>query len=197
MPAVLKAPFMVAITLIIAFTGGVWSVMAALSATAGLNASRIGPWEAFPQAQTRRADPYARAHRAREGRLLYGSAEGLSFTAQEDGAGEPLNAACRYRLSGLAPAARFWTLYARPLEGAAPAATDRPVALNSRMVLREANGSFTIEVSAAAQPGNWLAVAPDGRFALIFTLFDAPAASGNGFNEIPMPELQKTGCGHA
>lgn len=189
----LKTPFMVAITLVIAFAGGIWSVLAALDATTGLAAIRIGPWEAFPLAQTVKADPYARAHRARDGRLLYASAEGLTFTARTDATDAPLDAACAYRLTGLAPAARFWTLYTRP----ANAAPDRPAGLNSRTILREMDGSFAIEASARARPSNWLALPSAGRFTLVFTLFDTPVASSTGVSDIPMPELTKLGCDHA
>lgn len=193
----LKAPFMVAIALVIAFAAGVWSVLAMLDTAAGLSAIRIGPWEAFPLAQTAKADPYARARRVRDGTLLYASAEGLVFTAREDASGAPLDAACTYRLSGLAPAARFWTLYVRAGRAAPKAGDERPSALNSRQILRAADGSFAITVSARAQAGNWLALpATAGRFALVFTLFDTPAASSTGVSDIPMPELTKIGCAH-
>lgn len=193
----LRAPLMIAISLVIAFAGGIWSVLAALDATRGLSAIRIGPWEAFPEAHTAKADPYARAHRARDGRLLYASAEGLAFTAERDGEGRRLDAACRYRLAGMAPTARLWTLYARADDGVAPVAADLPDGLNSRQALRQPDGSFTITLSTQAAPGNWVALPAAGRFTLVFTLFDTPTASSTGVSDIPMPELTLIGCGHA
>lgn len=193
----LKGPFRIAIALVVAFVGGVWSVLAALDATVGLSAIRIGPWEAFPLAQTRDADPYARAHRARDGKLLYASAEGLVMTAKEDLTGQPLNATCTYRISGMAPASRLWTLYARSANGADRAPDGQPTGLNSRMILHEMDGSFIITVSSQAQPGNWLAVPARGHFTLLLSLFDTPAASSSGLSDIPVPEIARLGCAHA
>lgn len=193
----LRTPLMIALSLVIAFAGGIWSVLAALDATRGISAIRIGPWEAFPEAHTARADPYARAHRARDGRLLYASAEGLAFIADKDGEGRRLDAACRYRLAGMAPTARLWTLYARPDDGATPVSADLPAGVNSRLVMRQPDGSFAIALSTEASPGNWLALPAAGRFSLVFTLFDTPAASSTGVSDIPMPELTRLGCGHA
>ncbi|MCX8998481.1 DUF1214 domain-containing protein [Rhizobiaceae bacterium BDR2-2] len=191
----LKTPLMVAIALVIAFAGGLWSALATLDATSGLSAIRIGPWEAFPAAQTVNADPYARAHRARDGKLLYASAEGLSFTARTDAAGAPLDAACTYRLAGMAPPARLWTLFAAPQPDAPSVPAGRPTGLNSRMILKEADGSFAITLSAAARPGNWLALPASGRFTLVFDLFDTPAANSTGISGVPMPELTRLECG--
>ena len=62
-----RVPFLVAIALAIAFGGGIWSTLRALEATAGFGAIRLGAWEAFPNAQTAAADPYAKSHRASAG----------------------------------------------------------------------------------------------------------------------------------
>ena len=65
----------------------------------------------YPELQTASADPFARAHRAGDGRILLGRAEGLVFAAgsrrSRYGAFRPL----RLRdLRGRRPPARFWTL---------------------------------------------------------------------------------------
>ncbi|MCB5202782.1 DUF1214 domain-containing protein [Neorhizobium sp. T786] len=193
-----RVPFLVAIALAIAFGGGIWSTLRALEATTGFGAIRLGPWEAFPNAQTAEADPYAKSHRASAGALLYASAEGLQFTATVDSAGATLRGDCTYRISGHTPPARLWTLYT---DGAAASSRvrgqDLPVALNSRSILRKADGTFDIEISAEAKPANWLAIRPDGRFRLKLTLLDTPAAGSSGLIDLSMPSIQKTGCGDA
>lgn len=95
-----RIPLLVALALAIAFGGGIASAVWALKATVGFGSISIGPWVAFPEAQTENADPYAKAHRARAGELLYGGAEGLMFMAQVDDRGEKLSAACSYDVSG-------------------------------------------------------------------------------------------------
>ncbi len=107
-----RVPFLIAIALTIAFGGGIWSTLIALDATIGFGAIKLGSWEAFPQAQTVQADPYAKSHRANAGKLLYASAEGLTFIAAIDEAGDRLTGNCSYRVTGHTPPARFWTLFA-------------------------------------------------------------------------------------
>lgn len=193
-----RVPFLIAIALAIAFGGGIWSTRMALDATIGFGAIKLGPWEAFPEAQTVDADPYAKSHRANAGRLLYASAEGLVFTAAVDDGNAPLTGACRYRISGRTPAARIWTLYSTAA-GALPASaqSDLPTALNSRTVLRNADGSFDIAVGATAEAGNWLAIPTAGPFRLVLTLLDTPTAGSSGLIDLAMPDIKKIGCGNA
>lgn len=191
-----RLPLFIAIALVIAFGGGIWSTIAALTATTGFGAIRLGAWEAFPQAQTADADPYAKSHRANAGKLLYASAEGLAFTASVDDAGQRLTGECRYNISGQTPAARFWTLFAAAPGAAPPSpAADRPSALNSRNALFREDGSFEIHASQAAAANNWLAV-PAGPFRLTLTLLDTPTAGSSGVIDLSMPSIRKIGCGN-
>lgn len=193
-----RLPLLVALGLVIAFGGGIWSTLIALDATTGFGAIKLGAWEAFPEAQTIDADPYAKAHRANAGRLLLGSAEGLTFTATVDDAGAPLDGNCSYLISGQTPQARMWTLFATGLDRRPPSAdSELPQALNSRTVLRKSDGSFDIAISAIAQPGNWLSVMPAKPFRLTLTLLDTPTAGSSGLLDLTMPKLEKTGCGNA
>lgn len=195
---VFRVPFLIAVALAIAFGGGIWSTLVALDATVGFGAIKLGPWEAFPDAQTSKADPYAKSHRANAGKLLYASAEGLVFTAAVDSTGARLSGDCTYRLSGHTPPARFWTLFPTRPGGAPPSITsDLPTALNSRTVLRQPDGNFTVDISASARPGNWLAVSAGQPFRLTLTLFDTPTAGSSGLVDLSMPSIVKTGCGNA
>ncbi len=192
-----RLPLLVALGLAVAFGLGIWSTLMALEATIGFGAIKLGAWEAFPQAQTADADPYAKAHRANAGRLLLGSAEGMRFTAKVDDEGRPLLGRCTYTVSGQTPPTRAWTLFAE-IDGLPPAIDSAlPKASNSRTVLRQADGSFTIAVSASAQPGNWLAVDAGKPFRLVLTLLDTPTAGSSGLIDLAMPKLERIGCGDA
>lgn len=201
MVSMFRVPFLVAVALTIAFGGGIAFTRYAIAHFSGFGAIEIGAWQAYPKEQTSQADPYAKNHRANTDLLLLGSAEGLTFYAGTDGAGEPLNAACRYTISGKIPAARFWTLTTGTLENMPMPKMQGthvlPFALNSQSVLYGTDGSLDIAVSSAAKPGNWLAVPPSQRFKLILTLFDTPVAGSDGLVDLSMPSIVKEGCGHA
>lgn len=191
----LRLPFFVALALLTAFGLGIGSAVAMLDASSGFGAIRLGAWAAFPEAQTERADPYARSHRARAGKLLYAAAEGLQFQADSDDAGTRLSPRCTYAMDGITPPARFWTLYAanQDMEPLVPAQY-RPRAFNAWNVLRRPDGSFRVLISARAQPGNWLALNEGQPFRLVLTLLDTPTAGSSGLLEIRMPTLEKVSC---
>ncbi|OJF95885.1 DUF1214 domain-containing protein [Pararhizobium antarcticum] len=194
-----RIPLLVALALCVAFGVGIASAVSALKATVGFGAIALGPWTAFPDAQTAKADPYARAHRARAGQLLYGGAEGLQFTAAVDDAGATLVSTCRYDITGLTPPARFWTLYAANANDVAlRPGPELPSAFNALTVLRQKDSTFVIHVSSRAQPDNWLAVRETtGAFKLVLTLLDTPTAGSSGVVDLTMPKIVRTGCGNA
>jgi hypothetical protein len=193
-----RIPLLVALALSIAFGVGIASAVSALKATVGFGAIALGPWVAFPEAQTAKADPYARAHRARAGKLLYGGAEGLQFTAAVDDEGVKLSADCSYDITGLTPPARFWTLYAANQNDVAlRPGPELPSAFNALTVLRQTDSSFVIHVSAQAQPDNWLAIRQPGAFKLVLTLLDTPTAGSSGVVDLTMPKITRTGCDNA
>lgn len=190
-----RIPLLVALALAVAFGVGIVSSVSALKATVGFGAIALGPWVAFPEAQTENTDPYAKAHRARAGKLLYGGAEGLQFTAAIDSAGEKLSSGCTYDIAGITPPARFWTLYATTANDQ-PMKTgpELPAATNAWTVLRRPDSSFVIHVSPVAQPDNWLATRRVGAFKLVLTLLDTPTAGSSGVIDLAMPTIVKTGC---
>ena len=195
MSLMLRLPFLVALALLTAFGLGIGSAVGMLDASSGFGAIRLGPWAAFPEAQTAAADPYARSHRARAGKLLYASAEGLQFQADVDEDGARLSPRCTYALEGLTPPARFWTLYAadRDMEPLTPG-ENLPGAFHAWNVLRRPDGSFRVLISADAQPGNWLAIRRGIPFRLVLTLLDTPTAGSSGVLEIKMPKLARVSC---
>lgn len=195
-----RTPLVIATALAVAFGLGILSSIYALRATVGFGAIALGPWTAFPTAQTVDADPYAKAHRARDGRLLLGGAEGLTFTAATDSGGRTLVESCRYVIEGITPPARLWTLHAAdangdPLPGSRPGL---PVGINAWSVLRTPDSSFSIRIASAATPGNWLAV-PEGKapFLLVMTLLDTPTAGSSGVIDLAMPGITRLDCADA
>lgn len=194
-----RVPLLVIVALAIAFGLGIQSTLMALNATVGFGEIKVDGWRAFPEAQTSSADPYARSHRARAGRLLLGSAEGLTFIATTDTTGQRLTGLCRYRLSGSLPMTRFWTLYAtRPNGEPLSVSGDLPTALNSIISLKDRNGDLDITISAKPSANNWLAIAADNTpIMLNLTLLDTPAAGNSGLVALTMPRVERIGCGNA
>lgn len=190
-----KTIFLTALTLAIALVGGAGSVWLALDADFGADTVATGPWRAHPLRGTADADPYSKARFSRQADLALGIGEGLVFVAAHDDEGQPLRVACRYRIDGQMPPARFWTLHARDLSGAflSPKG-ERSLAAHSFALLREPDNSVAVTVARTPAPGNWLALGGDGPFTLTMILYDTTIASSALLSEIALPRVVRTGC---
>jgi len=187
----LRNAFLIALTTVIAVAGGAGSVAYVLASGYSAGAVKVGPWTTFPDFGTRDAGPYARAEVAKNGILALGRAEGVSFVADTDSNGRPLGATCSYRIAGLPPPGRFWTIWTT--EKDAPATTHRP-ALNSQGLLRERDGSVKIIVGRSPAPGNWLPVTSSGRLHIMLTVYDASSIAGAVSSDIAMPNIELVNC---
>lgn len=193
----LKTAFLTLVTLGISIAGGAWSVRLTLDATHAIGSVTVGEWTAFPQAGAPDADPYSRARFAREGRLSLGQAEGEVFMARQDRSGAPLRRDCTYRVAGAAPPARLWTVHAADATGRVLPKVGRIMpTLQSRSLLRAADGSVVIAVTRHPSPGNWLPVSGTGPMTLVLTLFDSPVSNGREVADIDLPRVERRGCDH-
>ena len=186
----LKTILLTALACVIALGLGGGSAWLALDRADALGALRIGGWVAYPEAGTETADPYTRARIAKNASLPLGPAEGLVFTRRQDQRERPLRAGCQYVLEGRIPSARFWTLHAGdPQTGKPLPSNGRRVALHSRALLREADGSVKIAIGPALRSGNWLPVSGTGPFRLVLSLYDTPLGSGTSITPLGMPTI--------
>ncbi|TPL98097.1 DUF1214 domain-containing protein [Mesorhizobium sp. B2-3-11] len=191
----LKNALLMLISLAIAIGGGGASVWYALKIQDGVGAIRIGQWTAFPDIGTPAADPYSKARVAREGVLALGRAEGLSFVAENDAAGDQLKRECAYRVEGGFPTARFWTLYAADRSlGVVETGKSRLAALQSYGVLRQPDNSVIISVGHHPMPGNWLLTDGSGKMYFVLTFYDTPIASSTGLSDVSLPRIVRAGC---
>lgn len=161
----------------------------------GVGAINAGVWTAWPFAGGADTDPYTMARAARDGTIPLGVTEGLAFEADEDSRGRPLNLSCDYRIAGLTPPARLWTLAIYRPGGELIRDRDGKVAAtHSGKLLRFADGSFRIQISSRPRPGNWLPVAGTGRFYFVLRVYDTPVTSTSGLATPRMPEIVREDC---
>ena len=123
-------------TLILAAAIGLGSTWFALTREAGFGALRIGAWTARPKTGTADIDPYSRASIVRSGELPVGTGDGVAFTALTDDKNKPLDGRCDVVVSGVTPAARFWTLTLYDPKGQLVANTLQRYGFTSQEVIR-------------------------------------------------------------
>lgn len=156
---------------------GLVSAQHAVESRPRLGRAEIGAWTIWPKAGARDIDPYMRAHLARGVHLPLGAGEGLELIAERDDAGRPLEARCRYRVHGMTPPARGWSLAladpaTRPLQLAV-----RRESFTDAEIVRDEGGSMRIALATAPEAGNWLPLPVAGRFQLRLRLYDTPISS--------------------
>ncbi len=181
--------------LAVAAAVGLGATYLTLTRGAAFGALTIGSWTAWPKTGTADADPFARATIARTGQLPVALGDGVSFTAQTDDNGKLLDGRCDVVLSGVTPAARFWTLTLYNADGGLVANSVDRYGFSSQEILRRADGSFEIVVAPRAQPGNWLPTGGIERYALVLRFYDtAVGVSTKAGRELPMPAIENRGC---
>ena len=182
-------------TLVIATVVGLGATYLALNHDTSFGAMTIGSWTAYPKTGTVDIDPYARALLARTGRLPVALGDGVSFIARTDDKGRPLDGRCEVVVTGVTPAARFWTLTLYTAKGElAPNSVHRH-GFTSQEIVRRSDGSLQIVIAPRAQPGNWLPTGGIEHYVLALRFYDTSVgvATKEG-REIPMPAITTRSC---
>lgn len=133
--------------------------------------ARIGPWQANLLAGSADADLYTRARVAVGGLLALNRAETMYYVAATDSDGQPLRSRCSYRVSGLPPKARWWSLTAYAEDYFLFPNEQRRYSVNGLNAAIDDKGAFAL-ISGPSDPGlpglPWLPT--PGDRGLMFTL---------------------------
>jgi hypothetical protein len=181
--------------LVVAAAVGLGMTYFALTRGGAFGGLTIGSWTAWPKTGTMEVDPYARASIARTGRLPIALGDGLTFLAKTDDKGHVLDGRCDVVLSGVTPAARFWTLTLYNRDGELVANSISRYDFTSQEIVRRADGSFEIVIAPRASPGNWLPTGGIERYLLALRFYDtAVGVATKEGREIPMPAIKTRSC---
>jgi hypothetical protein len=182
-------------TLVVAAVVGLGATYFALTRGTAFSALTIGSWVALPKTGTLDIDPYARAAIARTGVLPTALGDGVTFIARTDDKGRRLDGRCDVVVSGITPAARYWTLTLYNSEGALVANSVHRYGFTSQEIVRQADGNFEIAIGPRAQPGNWLPTGGIERYQLALRFYDTSVgvATKEG-REVPMPAIATRSC---
>ena len=186
----------VAVFLAVSLGGGLGSAWYMIEAGSQLSTRSFGPWTAWSASGRPDADPYTRAHTARNALLPLASTLELTYRARADIRGGKLNSACDYAIvvEGLDTA--WWNLAVFDTHGRLiPNAAER-YAFSSDTVMRETDGRAIVTLARDARAGNWLPIGGGGRIILLFTVQDATLASAvyEGSYAVHMPSIERVAC---
>jgi len=187
--------FVALLALALAAVVGLGSTWMTTTRGTELGALTIGAWTARPRTGTVDIDPYSRATITRNGELPVGTGDGIAFTATTDDKKKPLDGRCDIVVSGVTPAARFWTLSLYDTKGRLVANTLQRYGFTSQEIVRGADGGFEIRVASRARSGNWLPTGGIERYSLMLRLYDTPVGVATRTKrDAPMPQIVTVGC---
>ena len=174
---------------------GLGATWLTLSRGVAFGALTIGAWTAWPKSGSQDIDPYAHAGIARAGELPIGIGDGVAFYARADDARQVFDGRCSFVISGMTPAARFWTVTLYDANGRLVANTLDRHGFTSEEIVRDTDGRFTIAVAPQARPGNWLPTGGIERYVLVWRLYDTPiGVATRTAKEAPMPAIARKAC---
>ncbi len=172
-------------------TGG--AIYAVRAGALGSN-TPIGPWSTGRDFGTANASAYTRAVVALYGLLALPASEARYYTATTDDAGQPLDAKCRYRVTGGALPAKWWSLTLYDPAGYLVANPPGIYSIGSVALPAAEQTSWTVMVAPGTQPGHWLPSGGAGHVALTLRAY-LPADGGRGnFSRNQLPYITREAC---
>lgn len=153
---------------------------------------RIGPWETGTDLGTTDQSARTRAVVARRGLLALPAREARYYTTSTDDAGRPLEGGCRYRVTGGALPARWWSLTLYDRDGYL--AGDGPYSIGSAALSPAEAARWTVLIAPERQAGRWLPSAGLERFELTLRTY-LPADEGRTSPaRDQLPSIRREAC---
>ncbi|MFZ1105523.1 MAG: DUF1214 domain-containing protein [Hyphomicrobiaceae bacterium] len=191
-----KALLNLALFLGVSLGGGLTTAWYMIEAGSRLSTRTFGPWVTWVAAGRPEADPYTRAHVARNGLLPLSSTAVLTFKAKTDSRGTQLSSACDYAVIMNDFDPTWWALAVYDGQGRLIANAADRYAFNSSTAMLRVDGGTVINLSRDARPGNWLPTGRSNRIVLVLTVQDASWATAihDGGNPRSMPQIVRSAC---
>ena len=174
---------------------GMGSAVAVLKKAPWLNPSvQVGVWSTNLQAGSQDAGMYTRATIALNALLALGRDETMYFVATRDDAGQTLRSQCNYRISGVPPQARWWSITAYADDLFLFDAPNAHYSLNGSTAKLDASGAFALTIGPSEQAGTyWLPTPGQRPVVLTLRLYNPEPALQAAPQTLTAPSVQKIG----
>jgi len=161
----------------------------------------VGPWTTNEHVGSSAADPYLRAGIAVGGLLALPRTETVYFNASTDDDGAPLVSSCVYRVEGVDPDARWWSITAYATDHFLIPNDAGRYSVDRTRVVRGHEGDphrFAIRVGGeATDHPNWIPSGSPGaqqRFSLTLRMYNPDPAVAASLASAALPRIVKERC---
>lgn len=165
---------------------------------AGIGGERVGAWRVSSLTGSADADPYTRARVAIGGLLALNRDETMYYVAATDTKGRPLRARCAYRIEGVAPGARWWSLTAYADDFFLFPDPHHRYSLNGRNPRVDAAGHFVLHTGSHPPAAErdalaWLPTPGDQGLLLTLRVYQPAAALAAAPTSLDPPVITRMG----
>lgn len=154
-----------------------------------------GPWQTALNYGVKSTDPLTRASVARSGLLALPASETVYWQSVSDSNGAELDGQCRYRMTGKALDARWWSVTIYDTAGYLMPNASRVWSVNGANVPLDAEGRWQVTI-APTRPvaGGWLPSDPKQKFHLTLRMYNPGKAFMADPARAELPQIVKEGC---
>jgi hypothetical protein len=154
----------------------------------------IGPWMTGTDFGTVQADAKTRAVVALRGLLALPASEARYYTATTDDSGQRLDGRCRYRLSGGALPAKWWSITVYDGAGYLVKNDAGIYSLGSAALGPDEQARWNVVLAPDRQPGHWLPTGRIDHVELTLRVY-LPADGGRGnLARTQLPAITREAC---
>lgn len=142
------------------------------------------------------ADPWTRARVAVAGLLALTREHAIYFTRNTDDSGARLREDCRYRVSGGAMPARWWSITVYAADNYLPLNNDDALSFDATEVQTDAAGRWSaILAPTRPESGAWASTRKAGNYDITLRLYQPTRQAQADFATVPMPSVTRLDCG--
>lgn len=155
---------------------------------------QVGAWKTNLRAGSADADMYTRAYVALNGLLALGRDETMYFIALHDDTGRTLRSNCTYRVQGVPPRARWWSVTAYADDMFLFDAPNGQHSLNGKTAKLDGQGQFALTTGPAETPGFfWLPTPKNHGVVLTLRLYNPEPVLQASPDSLVPPSIQLVG----
>lgn len=144
------------------------------------------------------ADPWTRARVAVSGLLALNKSQAIYFSRNTDDSGARLREDCRYRVSGGALPARWWSITVYAADNYLPLNDDDALSFDQTEAQPAGKVEWTGILSPKRREGEpWASTNKAGDYDITLRLYQPTPRAQQDYGAIPMPKVTKLDCGGA
>lgn len=144
------------------------------------------------------ADPWTRARVAVSGLLALNKSQAIYFSRNTDDSGARLREDCRYRVTGGAMPARWWSITVYAADNYLPLSDDDALSFDQTEAQPAGKAEWTGILSPKQPEGEpWASTNKAGDFDITLRLYQPTPEAQQDYGSIPMPKVTKLDCGGA